>query len=134
MQTHDLVKLILQKTGLTFVDHGTNFSSRWKLSSKTEIQVLVAYDIHPEWVHVLCDVGSAQHYVKEIYVTLLRLNNMVIGSKFALEKNQKIVCSAELSVADLTEDHLKSRITRVVKMVSLFYDKVEKENLKLNSV
>jgi len=134
MQTHELVKSMLQKTGLTFIDNETNFSSRWKLSSKIEIKVLVAYDIHPEWVHILCNIGPVQDYVKEIYITLLRLNNKVIGSKLALEKNQNIVCSAELLVTHLTEDHLKTLITRVVKMVSLFYDEVERENLKLNSV
>lgn len=133
MQIHDQIKSTLKNTGLTFTDHHNSFSSQWKISPKTMIRVIVTYGIHPDWVHILCDVGTLQNYVKDTCLTLLRINNMVAGSKFTLSQDQRIICSAELLLTHLTEDQLKKQITQVVKMVSLFYEEVEKENLKLNS-
>jgi saccharopine dehydrogenase-like NADP-dependent oxidoreductase len=133
MEKHDFVQSVIKKTGLTFTDHGENFSSLWKISSNKKIRIIVAFDIHPEWVHVLCDVGPVAEYSTSISVVLLRLNSTVIGSKFSLEQNYNIVCSSEILFTHLTEDYLKQRVTQVVKMVTRFHENVEKENLKLNS-
>lgn len=131
MLTHDLIMSVLNKTGLTFTDNGTYFSSLWKIHPMLEIKVIIAHDIHPDWVHVLCNVGSINEYDKSIDRVLLRLNNKLPGTKFSLDQSQIIVCSSE--ALQVSEDELKKRITQVVKMVSLFYEFVEKENLKLNS-
>ncbi len=104
-----------------------------KLQGQKKIKIIIAYDIHPDWVHVLCDVGPVAEYMPEITTVLLRLNSAVIGTKFSLEQNYNIVCSSEILFTHLSEDYLKQRVTQVVKMVTQFYESVEKENLKLNS-
>ena len=124
---------MIANTGLNFKDNGTNFTSIWKIGPQDKISIVVAYDIHPEWVHVLCNVGAVKKYVPTIPIILLRLNNAVIGTKFSIEQNQNIVCSAEIPIENLTEENLKRRVTQIVKMVTRFYENVEKENLKLNS-
>jgi len=133
MERHDHVQSVLKKTGLTFTDHGENFSSLWKVNSPTKIRIIVAFDIHPDWVHVLCNIGPVAEFLPGITTVLLRLNSAIIGSKFSLEQNYNIVCSSEINFTHLSEDYLKQRITQVVKMVTRFYESVEKENLKLNS-
>ena len=133
MEKHDSIQTITKNTGLTFTDHGENFSSLWKISSDMKIRVIIAYDIHTDWVHVLCNVGAIGEYLPGISNVLLRLNSAIIGSKFSLEQNFNIVCSSEILYAHVSEDLLKQRTTQVVKMVTLFYENVEKENLKLNS-
>ena len=133
MEKHDSIQTIIKNTGLTFTDHGENFSSLWKISSDMKIRVIIAYDIHTDWVHVLCNVGAIGEYLPGISNVLLRLNSAIIGSKFSLEQNYNIVCSSEILYAHLSEDLLKQRTTQVVKMVTLFYENVEKEILKLNS-
>ena len=133
MEKHDFVHSIIKKTGLTFTDHGENFSSLWKVNSSEKIRIIIAFDIHPDWVHVLCDVGPVADYLPEINSVLLRLNSAIIGSKFSLEQNYNIVCSSEILFTHLSEDYLKQRVTQVVKMVTRFYESAEKENLKLNS-
>jgi len=131
MLKHDSIMSLLNKTGLNFTDKGNYFSSQWKIHTSLEIKVIVAYDIHPDWVHILCNVGHLYDFNKSIDQILLRLNNKIAGTKFSLDQSQIIVCSSE--VLHASEDELKKRITQVVKMVSLFYEVVETENLKLNS-
>ena len=133
MQKYNHIKSLLKLTGLQFIERESAFSSHWKLYNKEMIEVIVAVDIHPEWVHILCNVGSINNYMDKVQNHLLRLNNMSAGLKFSLEKNQNIVCSSELWYATISEDHLKQQITQVVKMVTQFYERIEKENLKLNS-
>jgi hypothetical protein len=133
MNVHERILSVITNTGLKFTDHGTNFSSIWKINSTLKVSVIVAYDIHPDWVHVLCNVGSLDNFNPSISTILLRLNNSLIGSKFSLEQNYNIVCSSEILLDDLTEDNLKKKVTQIVKMVTVFYETVEKENLKLNS-
>ena len=133
MSIHDHVLSVINSTGFKFTDHGANFSSVWKINSRDKISVLIAYDIHPNWVHILCNVGSIDEFIPSIPIVLLRLNNSIIGSKFALDQNYNIVCSSEILINTLSEENLKQRVTQIVKMVTTFYETVEKENLKLNS-
>jgi hypothetical protein len=133
MNSHDFVLSVINKTGLKFTDNGTNFSSIWKLNTNMKVSVIVAYDIHPEWVHILCKVGSLEEFDPSVPTILLRLNNSIIGSKFSVEQNYNIVCSSEILLTALTEEILKQKVTQIVKMMSVFYETVEKENLKLNS-
>ena len=133
MNTHQLVSSVIDNTGLKFTDNGNNFTSVWKIGPQQKITVIVAYDIHPEWVHIFCNIGQIEEYASSISIALLRLNNSIIGTKFSLENNYNILCTSEISLENLSEDNLKQRITQVVKMVTLFYENVEKENLKLNS-
>ena len=133
MQKYNHIKSLLQLTGLQFVEQEGAFSSHWKSSSTNMKEIIVAVDIHLEWVHVLCKIGKINDFLDGIHTLLLRLNNMAAGLKFSIEKKQNIVCSSELWYATISEDYLKQQITQVVKMVTQFYERIEKENLKLNS-
>ncbi len=133
MEKYNQIKGIIKETGLSFNEESNVFSSYWKIDSEHTIKIIIAYDIHPEWVHILCNIGLFSSYKPEVARALLRLNNAVIGVKFSLGQNNAIVCSSEIRDKDLTEDYMKKQITQVVKIVTNFYDLVKKENLKLNS-
>ena len=98
MNTHQLVSSVIDNTGLKFTDNGNNFTSVWKIGPQQKITVIVAYDIHPEWVHIFCNIGQIEEYASSISIALLRLNNSIIGTKFSLENNYNILCTSEISL------------------------------------
>ena len=133
MQRHNHIKSIIKETGLSFEEQEDFFISYWKINSNLTIKIILAHDIHPEWIHILCNIGQIDLYEPKVSRILLRLNNTTIGAKFSLSQSNSIVCIAEIPDANLLEDFLKKQITQVVKMVTSFYELVKKENLKLNS-
>ena len=133
MERHNWIKTVIRETGLSFNEENNVFSSYWKINSDFKIKIILAYDIHPEWIHILCNVGVISSYKPEVTRTVLRLNNVGIGTKFSLSQNNMIVCSSEIRDEHLSEEYLKRQVTQLVKIVTSFYDLVKKENLKLNS-
>ncbi len=121
---------VLDKTGLTYETQPDFFSTIWKISNSIKINVIISNEIHSDWVHILCKIGPFSLFPQLNPKLVLRLNNSVIGTKISLDVDQNLICSAEIMSLGLSESYLKQQITQVVKMVTLFYDMLEKENLK----
>ncbi|MBN2154950.1 MAG: type III secretion system chaperone [Candidatus Lokiarchaeota archaeon] len=132
-QKTETIESILKKTGLTYNVQQGFFSTIWKISSAKKINVIITGEVHPDWIHILCNIGPMNDFLNLDPKLLLRLNNSIIGCKLAMDRDLNLICSSEIWYDKISEEVLKNQITQVVNMVSLFYNHLEKENLKLDS-
>ena len=133
MNRNEEIKSILDNSGLTFETHEDFFSTIWKINPSKKIQVIITSAVVDDWVHVLCQIGSVKDFEDIDFGMLLRLNNALVGVKISLDAEMNIICSSEIMYSTISETSLKFQITQVVKLVALFYDDIEKQNLKLDS-
>jgi hypothetical protein len=119
---------LLDKTGLKYEEHPDFYSTIWKISPNMKINIIISNKIHSEWIHILHRLGPLKEINPKL---LLRLNNAVLGSKLSLDTDQNLICSSEIMQESATEVSLKQLITQVVKLVTLCYEKINNNKIKM---
>ncbi len=96
MSTLDIVELKLDEAGINYKTNlGENGEKKklitfWKSSNNVNIRILLFLGKNSEWVNLGTKIGNIRNFKTNSAIsvesTLLRLNSIIIGSKFTIDK------------------------------------------------
>jgi hypothetical protein len=137
MSTLDFVELKLDEAGISYKTNLEENGEKkklitfWKSSNNVNIKILLFLGKNSEWINLGTKIGNIGNFKtnsnKSVESTLLRLNNIVIGSKFTLDKFENIYCNAELHSISLNSETLRRILRQIVHSISLFNKETSKK-------